>query len=152
MISFLLRHLELRFLITRRDLIITRKSERSTGRQKETKGSVHLLCAAFVVSSIQRQTGSPLCTCPPSESAYLMFTIMWGLPISSTDLLSSSRAEILYLSDSLLSTMVCSKVSVSTEYLTHQRAGGQKQPSPLLFFRAPTSPTDSSILCTQIAS
>lgn len=64
-ISFLLGHLELCFLITRRDLIITRKSERSTGREKETKGPAHLLCAAFVASSIQRQTGSPRCTCSP---------------------------------------------------------------------------------------
>lgn len=98
--SLPLRHLELCFLITRRDLMLARKSER---RWKENKRLWScLLSGAFVASSIQWQTGSPLCTCQLPGSAYLMFTIMWGLPISSTYLLNSSRAEILYISDSLI--------------------------------------------------
>lgn len=122
MISFLLRHLELCFLITRRDLIITRESERSTGGQKETKGSVQLLrpppasgrrvgaLALLLKVLILCSQFCAACLSPPQ--------IYWAPPGQK-----SCIYLILYCR-----TQACSLVSVSTEYLTHKEQVGKNNP------------------------
>lgn len=88
----LLRHLELGLLPTKRGLIITRKISKKCLKERKRLCSPLLFWEASA-TFLQLRLGFPPCTSCLSISTYLTYIIIFGLPISSTYLLSSFRAE-----------------------------------------------------------